>query len=965
MRLGRLTDETGLDFELAHREANYRLRHYVDPTAAASERSPILLVPPLMLTAEVYDLAPDLSAVGFLTRRGLDAWVVDFGAPEREERGMSRTLDDHVRGVADAVQRVHDATGRDVHLVGYSQGGMFCYQAAALLRSAHVASVITFGSPVDIHRSLPKVSTDVTARLIRALRPIAEPALSSIEGLPGFITSTGFKLLSPKKELEQLVDFVGKLHDRQALEKREVRRRFLGGEGFVAWPGPALLKFVDEFIVHNRMMSGGFVIDGRTVTLADIQCPILYFVGGRDEIARPAAVRAIRRAVPHAESHEAVVPAGHFGLVVGSTAMRESWPGVVEWVNWREGAGARPRLLGGESIATPVDAVEVEDAAFDEPLEFDLFTDAVRGTAESLWRALGNRFEDLGDTLDALRYQVPRLHKLGRIDAGVRVSFAQALQQQAERIPDQTFFLWKGRAFTYGDANRRVDAVTRGLIASGVRRGHRVAVLMAGRPSFLSIVTALNRLGAIAVLLSPDLDDDALKAGLAAGDADFVAADPELSARASAASDQPVLVLGGGGPNRAVPPGVTDLEKIDPDAVELPVWYAPNPGLAEDLSLVFVTAGQGMPPRAARVTNRRWAISAYGAAAACTLTKDDTVYCCRPLHHPSGLLVSVGSALVAGSRLALATRFEAATFWREVRRYGATVSHYAGEMCRELVEAPPSPDELHTPLRLLAGSGMRKHLWRQVVDRFGVGVLEFYAATESNLVLANASGEKLGALGSPLPGSAEPALARYSFERNDFVRDASGTVLRASLDEPGLLLARATTGSAIDAADEPARVLQDVFEKGDRWFVTGDLLRRDADGDFWFVDRLSSVIRTADRVVFARQIEDSLYTIDGVSVASVFGLDADDGQTVIAAVVLDRGTDVDAFARTVVDRLDRWARPARITLLDGVPLTGGCRPIVPLLKVAARRPSTGDLELSEDRTRYHVRGARGAARVVH
>ena len=77
------------------------------------------------------------------------------------------------------------------------------------------------------------------------------------------------------------------LHDRQALEKREAKRLFLGGEGFVAWPGPAFRKFVDEVIVGNRMASGGFVIDGHTVTLADLTCPILYFVGSRDEMGRP------------------------------------------------------------------------------------------------------------------------------------------------------------------------------------------------------------------------------------------------------------------------------------------------------------------------------------------------------------------------------------------------------------------------------------------------------------------------------------------------------------------------------------------------------------------------------------------------------------------------------------------------------------------------------------------------------
>src|SRR5690606_28256784 len=137
-----------------------------------------------------------------------------------------------------------------------------------------------------------------------------------------------------------------KLHDRSALEKRETRRRFLAGEGFVAWPGPALRTFIDEFVVRNRMASGGFVIDGRTVTLADVHTPVLYVVGLTDAFARPASVRAIRRATGNPdEVYELTLAAGHLGLVVGTRASAITWPTVVEWIRWREGEGKLPSRL--------------------------------------------------------------------------------------------------------------------------------------------------------------------------------------------------------------------------------------------------------------------------------------------------------------------------------------------------------------------------------------------------------------------------------------------------------------------------------------------------------------------------------------------------------------------------------------------------------------------------------------------
>ena len=262
MRAGRLTAPYGAPFEVTHQTPHYRLRHYRADDGIPSRGAPLLLVPPLMVASEVYDIAPDISSIAYLTRQGVDVWVTDFGAPEREAGGMERTLDDHVRAVSEAIDEIRRHTGKDVHLAGYSQGGMFAYQVAAFRRSAGIASVITFGSPVDIHRTVP-IADQLVERMVSGLQRLVEFPLEHVDGLPGFLTSTGFKLLSARKEVGQFFEFVSKLHDRSALEKREARRLFLGGQGFVAWPGPALRKFVDEIIVANRMTSGGIVIDGH------------------------------------------------------------------------------------------------------------------------------------------------------------------------------------------------------------------------------------------------------------------------------------------------------------------------------------------------------------------------------------------------------------------------------------------------------------------------------------------------------------------------------------------------------------------------------------------------------------------------------------------------------------------------------------------------------------------------------
>ncbi len=937
-RLGRLTARHGESYEVVERERIFKLRHYAPRAQARVEGSaPLLLVPPLMLTAEIYDVAPGNSAVAFLVHQGVDVWVVDFGAPEQEDGGMERTLDDHVRAVATAVGRVRAATGQDVHLAGYSQGGMFCYQAAAYLRAEGLHSVITFGSPVDIHQIIPMVGEDTAREILRVLRLVIGYPLDHVRGLPGVLTSSAFKLLSFRKELHQLIEFLSKLNDRQALEQREQRRRFLAGEGFVAWPGPALRKFVDEFIVHNRMASGGFVIDGRTITLADISCPILAFVGLRDDIARPASVRAVRQAAINAEAFTVPLHAGHFGLVVGSTANRETWPTVIEWLKWRAGAGPCPELLEDPHTPTAAPQSEVEDLAFTEPLDVELFYDTAADAARELWSKLEGKTRTLGAAVDNLRWQAPRLARLERLSQDAKIGPGRSLSEQARRIPEQTFFLWRGRAFSYREANTRVNHVVKGLIASGVTPSQLVGVVMQGRPSFLSAVTALSRLGAVAVIIDPGLPPDVLRDALALVPLTHVLTDPDSAARVRDAHGRDVLVLGGGGEERQLGPGIIDLERIDPALIALPRWYQENPGRARELALVFVSFAQGRGLRAARITNGRWAFSALGAAAAATLTPKDTVYCCLPLHHPSGLMVTVGGALTGGARLALATRFSTQDFWPEVRRYGATVVFYAGTLGRWLVNTPPGPADHVHPLRLFAGSGARLDDWHRLMERFApVAVLEFYASTEANVVLVNASGAKVGALGKELPGSAELTLVRVDFTQRAPVRDAEGKLQRCAPEEPGLLLARVDDAHPappprLDRHGKklPSAVLESVFEPGDEWYLSGDVLRQDTQGDYWFVDRLSDIVVLGAQWVSPRLVEDALYQLPGVAFAAAYAAHLSDAAEPVlcAALTLREGAALEAAALTerLVARLQPHERPSVVRFLTEMPFNDGLR----------------------------------------
>jgi putative long chain acyl-CoA synthase len=910
---GLSTDEESSPFRVEAEHPVYRLRHYYPDQGAGP---PVVLVPPMMLAADVYDVAPSTSGVSILREHGIDPWVVDFGVPELEQGGLERTLTDHVLAVSDAVDRVRELTGRDVHLSGYSQGGMFCYQTAAYRRSGGVRSLITFGSPVDTRQGMPLGIPEGLAG------ELADLLADTFRGraLPAWASRMGFRLLDPVKSLRHRVDFILQLHDRDALLPHERQRRFLEAEGWVAWPGPAMAEFLRQFIAANRMLEGGFVIEDQLVSLADIDCPVLAVVGMVDQLAPAAGVRAIQRAAPRAEAYELDLRSGHFGLVVGSAATVRTWPSVAGWAHWRDAGGELPQTIAPMSEAPDGRADLAVRSRMGYGLELALGVG--EGVARSLVGTGGRAVRTARALAREAAGQLPRLARLEQIQPGTRISLGLIVQERARRAPDEVFFLFEDRAYTAQDVNDRIDNVVRGLIDIGVRQGEHVGVLMGTRPSALAVAVAISRLGAVAVLMRPD-GDPQREARL--GQVERVIADPESAGLAGELEGVNAFVLGGGGGPRDLGPLLTDMEQIDPVAVKLPRWYRPNPGRAAELAFILFTGG-GERTRMNRITNQRWALSAFGTATSAALGPGDTVYSVTPPYHPSGLLMSLGGAIAGGARLAMARRFDAATFWEEVRRYGVTVASYTWTMVHDLVAAPAQPGERHHPVRLFIGSGMPRGLWRRVEERFGPArVLEFYASTEAGAILVNLRDAKRGAMGRPLPGSAEVRIARYDIEAGGLIVGEGGFAQPCQTDEVGMLLARVRPSDPLSVVP-----LRGVFSAGDAWLVTGDLFRRDGDGDFWRVDSAAEVIRTSEGPVFSTPVRDALMDLPSVDLAVAYGVAPRAGQPeiAVAAVTLRPGGELSARdLGHVLAGLGPANRPRVVHVVKRIPVTTWFRPL--------------------------------------
>ena len=296
--------------------------------------------------------------------------------------------------------------------------------------------------------------------------------------------------------------------------------------------------------------------------------------------------------------------------------------------------------------------------------------------------------------------------------------------------------------------------------------------------------------------------------------------------------------------------------------------------------------------------------------------------------------------MFAGAGLALRRKFSASHFWDDVRRYDATAFQYIGEFCRYLVNQPERPDDREHHIRVAIGNGLRPDIWATFRDRFAIPrILEFYGATEGNVSFVNFE-NKEGSVGR-YPSAilrrllSNAKLVRFDVESETHVRGADGFCIECGSDEPGELLGRIPDrdqGSgrfegytSKEATDK--KVLRDVFAKGDAWYRTGDLLRRDADGFYYFVDRIGDTFRWKGENVSTQEVAEVLSGHPGLDMINVYGVEVPgaDGRAGMMAFVPPEGAppfDGRAFHAFVTERLASYAAPLFVRLVEAPELTG-------------------------------------------
>jgi fatty-acyl-CoA synthase len=520
----------------------------------------------------------------------------------------------------------------------------------------------------------------------------------------------------------------------------------------------------------------------------------------------------------------------------------------------------------------------------------------------------------------------------GRFTAG------DLLERTAKRRGDAPFVRHEDRVLSYAELNACANRVAHWARARGLGRGSVVGLLMENRPEYIATWLGLAKVGAVTALLNTNLRGEVLAHSLrTAGCADVILGAECAGAWESLAAEAPDVdlfwVRDPDGEASMPPPNAASLDaEIAGSSTENPPREARSDLRAGDPLFLIYTSGTTGLPKAARFSHSRFLGGGIYALLA-GLRQDDVLYCPLPLYHTVGGVMCVHAVLRSGATLALARRFSASRFWDDVARYEATAFQYVGELCRYLVNQPPHPLERSHALRFALGNGLRPDVWKPFQDRFGVPqIVEFYGATESNVAMVNLQG-RTGSLGKAPPG-VKIALVRFDVERGDVVRGADGRCQRCDTGEPGELLGRISEGRSAAGRFEgytsreatEGKILRDVFEDGDAWFRSGDLLSRDADGFHYFVDRIGDTFRWKGENVSTQEVAEVLTAQAGVALCAVYGVEVplSDGRAGMAAVVLDPGARLDgeAIFRGLEAALPSYARPAFLRIQAAPEMTG-------------------------------------------
>ena len=538
----------------------------------------------------------------------------------------------------------------------------------------------------------------------------------------------------------------------------------------------------------------------------------------------------------------------------------------------------------------------------------------------------------------SLSWRIPSIVKTMRAILGFRnespLSMGTILERNAEKYSSNTALLYEDFRITHEAFNRRINQYAHYFSAQGVSKGDIALVLVDNRPELLMCIGALSKLGAVASLINPNQRGKVLlySINLTRGrhfivGEELLEAFEEIRDELQLTGDDRLYYQPESGQAGALI-GYENLEETIEDQSTSNPTSTGEIKLGDPFAYVFTSGTTGLP-KASVQTHRRWFSAMYWfGKIVMNLKPTDVHYCPLPFCHTNGLNVAWSSAAGCGTALAMRRRFSASQFWSDTRKFKANSFIYVGEVCRYLMNQPARPDDRDNPIEAIVGNGLRPDIWKAFKKRFGISkVFELYGAAEAPLIFSNLLNVDctVGTCLTPF------AIVEYDTDADEPVRGEDGFMKKVAPGGNGLLLAEISERMPFvgytEKEETEKKIFRDVFEKGDLWFNSGDLVFNQGYKHIQFVDRLGDTFRWKGENVSTFEVEKTVNTLNHVAESTAYGvvIPGTDGRAGMVAII--PATEVEAFdLKALADKVRRalpsYAVPKFVRFKEAFETTG-------------------------------------------
>ena len=468
------------------------------------------------------------------------------------------------------------------------------------------------------------------------------------------------------------------------------------------------------------------------------------------------------------------------------------------------------------------------------------------------------------------------------------------LEHQAAHRPGRPCLSWTdaGEALSYAAVNATVNRLAHGMAAFGIGRGDRVCILLPNCLEFVFAWFALSKLGAVEVAISDAYKGNFLAHPLQLAQSRILVTTATLAQRLPEIEDQipiaQLLLVDEPGVDSAPPPMRRIRSRRFDELYSGNTANPPSVATPQDPAAVLLTSGTTGPSKGVVMPHSQFYFFAEEDVQLMRLTENDVYMTGFPLFHGNAQFLTVYPCLIAGAHCVLYPRFSASDWAGRARRSGATVTNLLGATLAFICAQPPSPDDRAHQIRCIYAAPLASDLAGPFSERFGVDeFVDGFGQTEiSNVFMTPPDAAR--------PPGASGVLVDQWFE------------IRLADPETGEPVAEGQAGELLVRHKHPG-IISDGYlgmpektieSRRDLWFHTGDALRRDAQGWYYFVDRVKDALRRRGENISSFEVEAVLRAHASVADCAVVGVAADEqaGEDEVMAFVVPRTGAVLDFA---------------------------------------------------------------------